>query len=243
MTTETTIDNTNTTIKSPSVRGRKPKSTTQTVEPKIGDTSDLVNTSAEIPSAAIDLPAVSINASPNIETKAAVSPMEAIELGLITFPSYIPKDEYDQYIQQNGIDISCDRIDELDKDNFILLKNKVQKHRDRRSLPVEQFVVDGRDEPVNAFELMPSISYAFSSDFEINVKEGYVALLIVRSSLNRNAVLVTSGVWDTGFNGTVGGMVHNHGGITHIEVGARVAQVVFFRAEAAKHYNGSYQGV
>lgn len=180
---------------------------------------------------------------PNIPQSAVISPKEALELGLIAFPDSIPPEEYENYIQQNGIDVTCDTLVELEKSNFILLKDGVARHRDTKEAGKGEFAVEGVDRPVVCFELDHSVYYNFGSNFKIDVKEGYMATLTVRSSLNRNAVLVTSGVWDTGYRGTVGGTIHNQAGITHIEVGARVAQIVFFRADSAKLYDGQYQGI
>lgn len=64
--------------------------------------------------------------------------------------------------------------------------------------------------------------------------------VITRSTLNRNGVFITSGLYDSGYNGVMAGAMHIRGGPVRIKKGTRVAQFLLFKAEALTLYNGSY---
>lgn len=64
--------------------------------------------------------------------------------------------------------------------------------------------------------------------------------VITRSTLNRNGVFITSGLYDSGYNGVMAGAMHVRGGPFRIKKGTRVAQFLLFKAEALTLYNGSY---
>jgi len=64
--------------------------------------------------------------------------------------------------------------------------------------------------------------------------------LITRSTLNRNGAFIISGLYDSGFYGPAAGTIYNFGGMTLIELGARVAQFVVAEAENDFPYDGSY---
>ena len=64
--------------------------------------------------------------------------------------------------------------------------------------------------------------------------------MITRSTLNRNGVFITSGLYDSGYNGVVAGVLHVNVGPMKVKVGTRVAQFLLFKAEALHAYNGDY---
>jgi len=64
--------------------------------------------------------------------------------------------------------------------------------------------------------------------------------VITRSTLNRNGVFITSGLYDSGYSGVMAGAMHVRGGPVRIKKGTRVAQFLLFKAEALTLYNGSY---
>jgi deoxycytidine triphosphate deaminase len=64
--------------------------------------------------------------------------------------------------------------------------------------------------------------------------------VITRSTLNRNGIFITSGLYDSGYSGVMAGAMHIRGGPVRIKKGTRVAQFLLFKAEALTLYNGSY---
>lgn len=65
--------------------------------------------------------------------------------------------------------------------------------------------------------------------------------LKLRSSLARRGMLMGCGVYDPGFHGDSGCILHNLGDeqIT-LEAGTRICQAVFYKADAASSYDGAY---
>ena len=64
--------------------------------------------------------------------------------------------------------------------------------------------------------------------------------LIARSTLNRNGIFITSGLYDSGFENYIGGVMHVRCGPATIEKGARIAQFIFVEAETVRMYDGEY---
>ena len=73
----------------------------------------------------------------------------------------------------------------------------------------------------------------------VSVEEGYAGFVITRSTLNRNGVFITSGLYDSGYHGVMAGALHVRGGKTFIKKGTRVGQFIMFEAETLSLYDGS----
>lgn len=61
-----------------------------------------------------------------------------------------------------------------------------------------------------------------------------------RSTLNRNGVTVTSGLYDSGYEGHIAGMIHNTSFETILEPHMSIAQFIMADAMSAKMYAGGY---
>jgi len=77
----------------------------------------------------------------------------------------------------------------------------------------------------------------------IALPDNMYALFFVRSSWSRKGVFVSSGVYDSGYEGTIGCTIYNMSGedIRFTE-GDRIGQMICFLADAASSYNGVWQG-
>ena len=64
--------------------------------------------------------------------------------------------------------------------------------------------------------------------------------MIARSTLNRNGIFITSGLYDSGFENYIGGVMHVRCGPARIERGTRIAQFIYVEAETASMYEGQY---
>lgn len=79
------------------------------------------------------------------------------------------------------------------------------------------------------------------SDMYCDLPEGVAAMLVIRSTLARNGLMLVSGLYDSGFKGHIGFLLHNRANTTaHFGCGARVGQIVFIQAEKAGLYQGQY---
>lgn len=165
-----------------------------------------------------------------------VNPKEAIEKGWITFPEWMTEEQQAECIQPNGIDITLDHVYRFNTTSYLILTKNKRQMRD--VIPVDPQMLDGEE----VFHISGNMD--FMSDFYVKIPEGIVAELIVRSTLNRNDIFVTSGLWDQGFIGNAAGVIRNSGPTAYIAPGTRIAQLKFIRAESnGSLYDGSYQNI
>jgi deoxycytidine triphosphate deaminase len=74
----------------------------------------------------------------------------------------------------------------------------------------------------------------------VSVGEGEAGWVITRSTLNRNGVFITSGLYDSGYHGVMAGAMHITCGPMIIKKGTRVGQFLLFKSETLKLYDGDY---
>jgi deoxycytidine triphosphate deaminase len=74
----------------------------------------------------------------------------------------------------------------------------------------------------------------------VTIPEGYAGWVITRSTLNRNGLHITSGLYDSGYNGVMAGLLHVAHGPATIQRGSRVGQFLMFDAETLSTYDGDY---
>ena len=75
---------------------------------------------------------------------------------------------------------------------------------------------------------------------EIEVADDEAGFVITRSTLNRNGVFLTSGLYDTGYKGVMAGVMHVNCGKMRIKPGTRVGQYLNWKAESISSYDGDY---
>lgn len=134
-------------------------------------------------------------------------------------------------IQPNAVDLPLKEIYEITGD-LVILNGKTKKHADRVKLtPNEE----------GLYILKGGKKYDVVFEPEVQIAEGEAGFLIQRSSLNRNGITVTSGLYDSGYNNIVGGMLHIPDGITLvIGENERLAQLLLFKSETVHLYDGDY---
>jgi deoxycytidine triphosphate deaminase len=74
----------------------------------------------------------------------------------------------------------------------------------------------------------------------VTIGDGEAGWVITRSTLNRNGVFITSGLYDSGYSGVMAGAMHVTTGPIKIRRGTRVAQFLLFKSESIGKYTGSY---
>ena len=104
----------------------------------------------------------------------------------------LPKD-----IQPNAVDLRLGRVLEILDNDFVV--DETQKIH-RGSKEVELFE-DGY------WYLYPG-TYEVIMENEIEVGMGEAGFVITRSTLNRNGVHLTTGLYDTGYHGVMAGVMH-----------------------------------
>lgn len=158
-----------------------------------------------------------------------VNPKEVIENGWVKFPEWMNDEFKQKCIQPNALDFTIDMVfDHVDDESFMLSEElKVMRNQ------TKQQPVDGYFEIDTMADIM--------SDFFISVPAGYAAYLIVRSTLNRNGLFITSGLYDQGFSNYIGCILHNRGPVAYIAPNTRIGQIIFVKTDdSGIMYNGIY---
>lgn len=134
-------------------------------------------------------------------------------------------------IQPNGIDLRVAKIFKINEELFLI--NEHEKHH-RGSEEVKPWMNKGR-----TWYLDPG-HYEVVMENQVVVGEGEAGFLIARSTLNRNGVFITSGLYDSGFAGALAGVMHVTIAPMALDVGTRIAQFLLFKAEMLHKYKGDY---
>ena len=132
-------------------------------------------------------------------------------------------------IQPNAVDLRVDKIFHVSGKDFTI-SEEAKEHRGSEEIQPD---MDGWFYfPIGLYEVvMQNI---------INVGKDEAGWVITRSTLNRNGLFLTSGLYDTGYNGVMAGMLHVNIGPARIKKGTRIGQYLNFEAESVKVYDGSY---
>ena len=132
-------------------------------------------------------------------------------------------------VQPNAVDLRIDKVFRINETAFILSED-FKAHRGSVEI---QPNVDGW------FTLAPG-HYEVIMKNNITVGSNEAGWVITRSTLNRNGVFLTSGLYDTGYSGVMAAAMHVTVGVAEIQKGTRIGQYLSFAAEALHNYEGSY---
>ena len=130
--------------------------------------------------------------------------------------------------QPNAIDLRLGKVFAINNSLFEL-SEEGKRHRGTTEIT-----------PVLDWYYLEEGTYEVVMENIVTVGADEAGWVITRSTLNRNGVFITSGLYDSGYNGVMAGAMHIRGGPVRIKKGTRVAQFLLFKAEALTLYNGSY---
>jgi deoxycytidine triphosphate deaminase len=161
-----------------------------------------------------------------------LNPQKIVDDKILQYPDDI---DWSIYVQQNGIDITVDRVFDI---NF-------------KEIPIVGIKDSYKPSPIllepvaitsysKGFVFKKGNVYTAESDFFVTVPEGMCASVIGRSTFNRQGLLIRSSLYDSGFNGNVGFTIYCFNNFK-VEKGARIGQIVFTQAENSSLYSGQYQ--
>ena len=132
-------------------------------------------------------------------------------------------------VQPNAIDLRLDKVFSIDQSIFIL--DEEQKvHRKKTELQPDK----------EGYFMMTEGHYEVIMQNVINVGQNEAGFVITRSTLNRNGIYLTSGLYDSGYNGLMAGVLHVNCGRAKIMKGARIGQYLNFESESKGMYDGDY---
>lgn len=141
--------------------------------------------------------------------------------------------------QPNAIDIRIDRVFAFkDTRSYVAVIGEDDDNPDK------EIKVHRKTEEMNAdlngWMKLPPGSYPFTTQHEITVGANEAGWVITRSTLNRNGVFISSGLFDSSYVGGLDLCLHVFGGPIWIKRGTRVGQYVCVDAESIKEYDGDY---
>lgn len=145
-------------------------------------------------------------------------------------------------VQPNAIDFTLDHVFTISENRFIICKDPQNPKKEMKQMRggTEVNVAPDRATDVQFFQLLPKSSYDILSDMFVTLPEGVAALLVTRSTFVRNGLFLVSGLYDTGFSGHIGCVLHNMGAHATVEKGTRVGQIIFIEASNSGIYAGQY---
>ena len=132
-------------------------------------------------------------------------------------------------IQPNAVDLRADKFFRVADTDFVISEDHKQH---RGSIEIEP--------DIDGWFYLEEGHYEVIMKNIVNVGNNEAGWVITRSTLNRNGLFLTSGLYDTGYNGVMAGMLHVTIGPARIKKGTRIGQYLNFEAESIKVYDGSY---
>ena len=139
--------------------------------------------------------------------------------------------EDSRVIQPNAFDFKIDKVFKFLTNTFELNANDSKIHRKQEEIRPDK----------NGYWYLTSGVYGVLTNVECKISEGEAGFLIPRSSLNRNGIFLMSGLYDSGFQNTVGCTLYVESPcFFKVQRGSRIGQFLLFKAETLNMYNGSY---
>jgi deoxycytidine triphosphate deaminase len=132
-------------------------------------------------------------------------------------------------VQPNAVDLRLGKVFKINTTDFLI--DETQK--------VHRGSVEVQPQSDGYYHLAPG-SYEVIMENEINVAGGEAGFVITRSTLNRNGVFLTSGLYDSGYNGVMAGVMHVNVSKMLIKPGTRVGQYLSWKAQSVSMYDGDY---
>jgi dUTP pyrophosphatase len=171
------------------------------------------------------------------KTVGVLSPREMIQRNVIQ--NYDP-----EKIQGNSIDLRVKDVFQIDG-GIVLHKNgdrELPPYRRVKSFSAPRVGKQTNEGPEECFyfKLEPQHLYQIEFEEQVTIPLDVCSITVLRSSMFKSGASGESGLFDSGYSGQTG-MTIAVKFESLVEVGAAVAQMIFFSADAAKPYAGYYQ--
>lgn len=168
-----------------------------------------------------------------------LNPQQAIQEKWIRFPDWATPEFITKCIQPNAIDFTLDRVFSIEHGNTFAVSENAKRMRGG----TERKPVTGLPPGEGSNELYWTMDYGMYdclSDFYVELPTGVAAMLVPRSTLVRNGLFWFSGLFDSGFKGHIGGVLHNRSGRAVIAEHTRVGQIIFVGSDSSTLYTGGW---
>lgn len=133
-------------------------------------------------------------------------------------------------VQPNAVDLRLGKVYKLGREAFTISNDK-KEHRELTEVKPN----------ANGWFMLEPGYYNIEYENTINVSERESGFVITRSTLVRNGVYLTTGLYDSGYKGKMVSGMHVTTGNMFVEKGTRLGQYLCFEAEAVHLYDGDYQ--
>ena len=130
--------------------------------------------------------------------------------------------------QPNAVDLRLGKVFKINNKAFEI-SEEYKSHRGTEEV-----------QPTTGWYNLEEGTYEVVMENIVTVGTDEAGWVITRSTLNRNGVFITSGLYDSGYNGVMAGAMHVRSGPVSIKKGTRIAQFLLFKAESLTQYSGSY---
>ena len=137
-------------------------------------------------------------------------------------------------IQPNSIDLTVDKVFTM-SGTLVLYKDSTERKLPDYT-PLRTFTYEG----LEMYKLEPGQRYQIEFREQLALPNNICALTLVRSSMAKSGCTGENGLFDSGYHGGTGMMVSVQDE-SYIQVGASIAQMIFFETESSRPYNGYYQ--
>ena len=134
-------------------------------------------------------------------------------------------------VQPNAVDLRLGKVFKPNATPFTLNADGSKEHRG--SIEIKPDPIDGY------FYLYPG-TYEVVMENIVTIGPHEAGWVITRSTLNRNGIFLTSGLYDSGYSGMMAAAMHIFGDGIKIEPGSRIGQFLLFKSESIGTYEGSY---
>lgn len=170
-----------------------------------------------------------------------ISPIDAINNGWITHPLCSTLQDWQdrKFVSPNAIDFTVDTLSLIDCQHKFLISERHKIMRPITQLPLRA-EIDNESESGLFWHLESNMSYDVMSHMYVTVPEGVAAYLVTRSTFVRNGLFIQAGLFDQGYQGAVGCVLHNTHGTSVVGLGTRIGQIIFVESNGANMYAGGY---
>ena len=133
-------------------------------------------------------------------------------------------------VQPNAIDLKVDQILRIKRDTHFILDEDKKQHRGSDPVHLDS----------EGYWLLEPGAYEILMEGQVTMGPDEAGWLVTRSTLNRNGIFITSGLYDSGYKGVMAAALHVTSGPAMIRRGTRVGQFLLFKSEALNQYDGDY---
>lgn len=154
---------------------------------------------------------------------------------------------FEKDIDGNGIDLRVGKLYEnIETNKVVGCINNEKFLPQLKELELEnnsESLIPNDVELPKFYKLKPFTYYTVEIDREIYIPHGYTQMYEIRSTYARCGLILSKGVGDDGFNGTLRfGLFNGTNNSIYVGENERIVQAITFKNDGTtSHYDGSYQ--